>query len=461
MGSKLERFCIKNLYGYKSFDVEIEDNKLILVGENGSSKSTIVSMFYYFLTKQWKKLREFEFEEMSIVVDSKEFKVSRQELLSTAKNRYKTIQYILERLKELNVTPEDARRNLTPELARKILNGPSAPIRMPYSALNNILNEIVQDQHHLFLQEADNLTDIEKYIDFRILYLPTYRRIERDLKIIFPALEEEIERYNRNNKVDNDKKHIELVEFGMEDVMALIGSTMSSLNNWFRTSLNSLTGGYLRVVLRKEYKSADLEALKTFPPELLGSIMSRIDESILSKDDRKTLLKTIEELKNKETATEIDLISAHIISEIILLHKKQYEREENVRTFANVCNKYLRGKEFVFDNDHFTLPIKPIMDFSSLLLVNKSDEIKLSMLSSGEKQIVSLFAHLYLTGNNNYILIIDEPELSLSVPWQQTLLPDILKTGRCNSLIAVTHSPFIYKNELADKAHSIEEFVSE
>jgi predicted ATP-binding protein involved in virulence len=142
MGSKLEKFCIKNLYGYKSFEVEIEDNKLILVGENGSSKSTIVSMFYYFLTKQWKKLRDFEFDEMSIIVDSKEFKISRQELLSTTKNRYKTIQYILERLKELNITPDDARRNLTPDLARKILNGPNAPIRMPFNVLNSILNEI-------------------------------------------------------------------------------------------------------------------------------------------------------------------------------------------------------------------------------------------------------------------------------------------------------------------------------
>jgi hypothetical protein len=37
-------------------------------------------------------------------------------------------------------------------------------------------------------------------------------------------------------------------------------------------------------------------------------------------------------------------------------------------------------------------------------------------LSSGEKQIVSLFSHLYLSGQQLFFVIIDEPELSLSVP---------------------------------------------
>jgi predicted ATPase len=80
-------------------------------------------------------------------------------------------------------------------------------------------------------------------------------------------------------------------------------------------------------------------------------------------------------------------------------------------------------------------------------------------LSSGEKQIISLFSHIYLSGAPGYIVIIDEPELSLSVPWQKRFLPDILDTSRCNGLIAVTHSPFIYDNKLDIYAHSIDEYI--
>jgi len=52
--------------------------------------------------------------------------------------------------------------------------------------------------------------------------------------------------------------------------------------------------------------------------------------------------------------------------------------------------------------------------------------LEMRMLSSGEKQIVSLFSHLFFSGESTFFVIIDEPELSLSVPWQRRFLPDIL-----------------------------------
>ena len=73
--------------------------------------------------------------------------------------------------------------------------------------------------------------------------------------------------------------------------------------------------------------------------------------------------------------------------------------------------------------------------------------VKLTQLSSGEKQIVSLFSKLYLEGKEKSIVIIDEPELSLSIKWQQMLLPDIMRSGNCSFLLTVTHSPFIFENE--------------
>lgn len=68
-------------------------------------------------------------------------------------------------------------------------------------------------------------------------------------------------------------------------------------------------------------------------------------------------------------------------------------------------------------------------------------------LSSGEKQMVSLFARLYLYPKQKLVLI-DEPELSLSIDWQQKILPDIVNAQLCRQVIAITHSPFIFDNEL-------------
>lgn len=88
-----------------------------------------------------------------------------------------------------------------------------------------------------------------------------------------------------------------------------------------------------------------------------------------------------------------------------------------------------------------------------------TDEVKLSDLSSGEKQIVSLFSHLYLSEEKRFFVLIDEPELSLSVPWQRRFLKDIKEGDFCSGVVAVTHSPFIYDNDLREYAHSIGEFL--
>lgn len=81
--------------------------------------------------------------------------------------------------------------------------------------------------------------------------------------------------------------------------------------------------------------------------------------------------------------------------------------------------------------------------------------LSLNSLSSGEKQIISLFTRLLLKDTNEdikYWIIIDEPELSLSIEWQKILLPSILKTNKCEFLLATTHSPFIFSNDL--KTHT-------
>lgn len=55
----------------------------------------------------------------------------------------------------------------------------------------------------------------------------------------------------------------------------------------------------------------------------------------------------------------------------------------------------------------------------------------------------------------------DEPELSLSIEWQKMLLPDIIDSGKCKFLLAVTHSPFIFDNDLDLNAYDLDTFVTE
>src|SRR5262249_26486461 len=142
----------------------------------------------------------------------------------------------------------------------------------------------------------------------------------------------------------------------------------------------------------------------------------------------------------------------HFFSKLIAVDKALSDQEKRILRFSNVCNNYLSGKEMIYDDKEATIGVR---------LQSTGQELRLRSLSSGEKQIVSLFSHLYLRKLDNVCVIIDEPELSLSVTWQQRLLPDILATGTCSFLAAVTHSPFTFKNDLDSYALDLSECITE
>lgn len=71
-------------------------------------------------------------------------------------------------------------------------------------------------------------------------------------------------------------------------------------------------------------------------------------------------------------------------------------------------------------------------------------------LSSGEKQLVIMMAHLsfYKRNRKAPIFVIDEPELSLHISWQEIFVDALLKASPNTQFILATHAPAILaKNE--------------
>jgi predicted ATPase len=193
-------------------------------------------------------------------------------------------------------------------------------------------------------------------------------------------------------------------------------------------------------------------------PEAINSIIARIGEDILPTLEKNRMRTILAEIKSKRQVTSDHKVIAHFLLKLIDVYEEQQKKEENIRSFINVCNEYLSAtnKRIAFDNNDFNISIVLDDNHDS----NEPSTIEMRQLSSGEKQIVSLFSHLYLSGIEEFFVLIDEPDLSLSVVWQKRLLPDILNIAQCTGLIAVTHSPFIFDNELKPYTHSLNEFWS-
>ena len=67
-------------------------------------------------------------------------------------------------------------------------------------------------------------------------------------------------------------------------------------------------------------------------------------------------------------------------------------------------------------------------------------------LSSGEKQMLAILLTVLVEDNRNYVLFMDEPEVSLHVEWQERLIDLILELNPNVQIILTTHSPAVIMN---------------
>lgn len=471
MSIDLKRVRVKGLFDTFELDVPIEDNTLILVGENGSGKSTLINLIYYALTAQWDRLIELPFQTCTITIGEKDYQLEKEQLPSSQKSGIlksferrmpkEELKILLEALAENSpeywstLQGREELKNLrrTSSFRFRLLSLSAlmdlAHINPLYGRNNRVREE--QDSGAKALAEVLHSNEKEQ-----VLFLPTYRRIEKELSDVFPDLDiEETLSPDTNNYKSRQAAYIELVEFGMTDVAEAFKSTLRDLDKKFRNELNRFTGSYLHNILQGLYKEVDTSQLAT--DEVAGTVglmFSRIGEEILSEDDRKQLRSLLADVRSNQNLTAEQRISALFLTGLVVLHKNQQEREVPIRKLVELVNQYLSNKNLEFNPTAFELVIQRTDTANSC-------EVPLHGLSSGEKQIVSLFSHVFLSGYQKYFVVIDEPELSISVSWQRRFLQDLKDTGKCSGLIAVTHSPFVFENSLAEYAHSISEFVRE
>ena len=74
-------------------------------------------------------------------------------------------------------------------------------------------------------------------------------------------------------------------------------------------------------------------------------------------------------------------------------------------------------------------------------LLSSGKHISMYDLSSGEKQILYIMLRILLQREREYIVFLDEPELSLHVDWQEVLIDKILELNPNCQLLISTHSP--------------------
>lgn len=443
---------IKGLFGNRDVKIDLMDKCRILIGENGAGKTSILSIINYLLNADFSKLEEYIFDNISIQFQDSICEFSKDDI----SNYVQTVRYIIEDLDEDTYNKIE---NFVIKL-KDIKKEEIADILNTSKDLENIRTQHLANIGNKFAAAFPYLNDFYRYkrklysLDLKIIYLPTYRRIEADYSKLFKSFKEikpgfhggQYLFYEELRKVESEHFSSEnsLIKFGMKDINKRINDLLENIRRSYVKGYSEVTGKMISSLL-DDRTLLNLES--KFDINKIDLILQRLGKSMLDEDKQKIL----EFIKNGEIYSKPFLVE--LLNSLLDVYRGQEKNDSALKQFANACNTFIYDKEFYYDESHVELALFFKNDSSHLR------RISLDKLSSGEKQLISIMAIAHLETSKNLIFLIDEPEISLSLYWQKKFLPILAEAKHCKQIIAVTHSPFIFSNEFESTARSSAEYL--
>lgn len=457
----IKNLKINKLFGYK--DVTINFNSsgpVILLAENGSGKTTVMKVLAYLLSGKYFSLNEIEFSDLEITLnqDGKKFKISKGDIGKIVDFYKKELKDEFNVITKLDIDADDFVHFVTsvynPNSFDKYIEHPIVSKLYEATPFNwDNIKKFLNKSHSFFKKNNEKKIKLKfdrSLLDFYlkeydVVYLPTFRRIESKLSINeinpFISTESIISKFESNQ-----------MYFNLDDIEKKLNESLSSIID---ISKDAISNAIIHSLTNKKNAVIKLDNDK----ENLLSFEKTLKRISLKKDDYK---KEISSDINTEILGENsisfykkDEFFNYFLNNTIDSLKDSEDIEKNILNYIETINKFLilsgDKKKFVFDREKLHVKLYLIDETDSKTL----KEISMNSLSSGEKQIVSMFAPLFLSKKKK-IFLIDEPEISLSIKWQELLLPEIYNSRLCGQLFAITHSPFTFSNCLEDYAIGME-----
>ncbi|MFD3458411.1 AAA family ATPase [Nocardia fluminea] len=199
--------------------------------------------------------------------------------------------------------------------------------------------------------------------------------------------------------------------------------------------------------LWRDYSQRELIEERAIQQEGLAAILSSVlnrptasdvdSESLTDNADEAytTLMKFFRDQKIKVRAPQAkftrlykeDPLLRNVVAKITEVERKVAEAHSPSRRIENLVSSLYTGNKQVS------------MERSIIVMGRDSKKIPIALLSSGEKQVLLILLET-LTAKED-VVIIDEPELSMHVDWQNELVSSMRAVNSEAQLILATHSP--------------------
>lgn len=396
----LKKMDIKGLYNCYDYHVKFNEDLTFIYGGNGCGKTTILMILSAIVSGKFRMLLNYEFNSIRLLYSIERDKIEELSLKRVDENGLK-----------LKFRGKERMIGDTSNIETKVLE---SHIKKMFNSVNLPLHRIDKE---VLLKE------------------PIHKGMRRDISII-EGFDNKYALKNVEKLVSNEYvKIIRSINDANNNFRDKIISSLCeiefNLEDNTKIQINAQDVTKTKIKIKKAFKELDI--LTKEQEEKIDTFYSNINNNDNDLFQRGYITHLVKQ-QNK---------IIQLVDELEEVKNKAYAP---IKKFEDIIKKFFDAESGLQDKS-----IK-INAEGEIEVTIEDKTIGLNKLSSGEKQIIILFANLIfgLTMRKEGIFIADEPELSLHLKWQKIFVDSIRSVSENIQLIFATHSPEIV-NKNRDK----------
>jgi predicted ATP-binding protein involved in virulence len=433
----IKKFTATNVHDYLNYEIEFNEHLTFLIGINGTGKTSVLKLILGLISPSFNYLNsiDYDFIELECLDENNtSFKIS-------------------------------SRKNEEENYSIDLLINDEEPITGKIIKLNKIQQRYLdfekEDEQTSSIIEGFNDQEVVKKI--KSLTTPLFLGLDRRVyegRQIDKMRQGFLIRRKYKNFPQGDPLNFSLIDIQevIYDYYRIIASKQPEINQNFKNkillqSFEFLDSQEINIINDfKELREKKQDALDAFDNLNIIGFKNQVDTFF---EQLETVLK---EINNRRKSNEDDAINKDSIEffqkwfnnqpqlkriDKLIEYNQAYQTEieglyEPIEKLMNLINEfYSESKKQLSITTQGELKV----------IFQNGKEAEIFELSSGEKQIITMLGHLIFFEEKfktqKGIFIIDEPEVSLHLAWQEIFVKSIIEASPNTQFILATHSPAI------------------